>query len=185
MIPMYDLDVETHVGHHQSRVLTETLQAILQSKPEQARLCPSVSTQLSHGYGPLTSTRSNDHDGHTFSQRPLFGLLLFDNVNSDARDHCANERTFLSWLRLSIYMAIVSVAIMISFHLKSQATAVERRAALPFGIIFWLLSLACLASGFANYVRTVTKYSQRVALVQSGWKTQLVSLGGVQGAWLI
>lgn len=29
-------------------------------------------------------------------------------------------KAFLSWLRLSIYMAIVSVAIVISFHLKTQ-----------------------------------------------------------------
>ena len=71
-------------------------------------------------------------------------------------------------------MAIVSVAIVISFHLKSQPTSVEKRIALPVGLVFWLLSLACLASGFANYVKTVTKYSRRQALVQSGWKTQAV-----------
>ena len=108
---------------------------------------------------------------HLFLSRPLLAPLLFPN----ARDHCANERTFLSWLRLSIYMSVVSVAIVISFHLKSQPTSVERRFALPFGLIFWLLSLACLASGFANYIKTVTKYSTRQALVQSGWKTQVVS----------
>lgn len=112
---------------------------------------------------------------HLFLCRPLLAPLLFKNESSDARDHCANERTFLSWLRLSIYMSVVSVAIIISFHLKSQPTSVERRVALPFGMLFWLLSLACLASGFANYVSTVTKYSRRQALVQSGWKTQIVS----------
>lgn len=47
--------------------------------------------------------------------------------------------------------------------------------ALPFGIIFWLLSLACLISGLATYIQTVTRYSRRSALVQSGWKTQVVS----------
>ena len=112
---------------------------------------------------------------HLFLYRPLLAPLLFKNESSDARDHCANERTFLSWLRLSIYMSVVSVAIIISFHLKSQPTSIERRVALPFGMLFWLLSLACLASGFANYVSTVTKYSRRQALVQSGWKTQAVS----------
>lgn len=83
---------------------------------------------------------------------------------------------FLSWLRLAIYMAVVSVAILISFHLKSQPTPLERRIALPFGIIFWFLALACLASGTANYIKTVQKYSKRQALVQTGWKTQVVSL---------
>ena len=112
---------------------------------------------------------------HVFLSQPLLAPLLFKNESSDARDHCANERTFLSWLRLSIYMSVVSIAIVISFHLKSQPTSIERRVALPFGMLFWLLSLACLASGFANYVSTVTKYSRRQALVQSGWKTQIVS----------
>ena len=37
-----------------------------------------------------------------------------------------------------------------------------------------MLSLACLASGFANYVRTVRRYSERRALVETGWKTQAV-----------
>ena len=73
-------------------------------------------------------------------------------------------------------MSVVSVAIVISFHLKSQPTSIEKRVALPVGLIFWLLSIACLASGLANYVSTVTKYSRRQALVQSGWKTQVVSI---------
>ncbi|KAI4717311.1 hypothetical protein E4T48_06462 [Aureobasidium sp. EXF-10727] len=83
---------------------------------------------------------------------------------------------FLSWLRLAIYMAVVSVAILISFHLKSQPSPLERRIALPFGIIFWFLALACLASGTANYIKTVKKYSKRQALVQTGWKTQLIQV---------
>jgi len=73
-------------------------------------------------------------------------------------------------------MAVVSVAILISFHLKNQPSPLERKIALPFGIIFWFLSLACLASGTANYIKTVEKYSKRQALVQTGWKTQLVTI---------
>ncbi|KAJ5506940.1 hypothetical protein LT330_007742 [Penicillium expansum] len=111
---------------------------------------------------------------HIFLSRPYFGALLFENNSSDARDHCANERTFLSWLRLSMYLAVVSLAIIISFHFREQPTGLERRMALPLGIIFWLLSLTCLANGFANYSRTVKKYARKAALVQSGWKTQVV-----------
>ncbi|KAB2575020.1 hypothetical protein BFW01_g12008 [Lasiodiplodia theobromae] len=123
---------------------------------------------------PVIVNQDNDYNRCVFTERPLCGPLLFANNASDARDHCANERTFLSWLRLSIYMAIVSVAIVISFHLKAQPSDLERRMALPFGIIFWLLSLACLISGLATYIQTVTRYSRRSALVQSGWKTQVV-----------
>ncbi|KAJ5194571.1 uncharacterized protein N7498_008009 [Penicillium cinerascens] len=111
---------------------------------------------------------------HILFSRPLLGALLFENASSDARDHCANERTFLSWLRLSMYLAIVSLAIIISFHFREQPSALERNMALPLGIIFWLLSLTCLTNGFANYTRTVMKYSRKAALVQSGWKTQVV-----------
>ncbi|EMF09622.1 uncharacterized protein SEPMUDRAFT_151576 [Sphaerulina musiva SO2202] len=109
-----------------------------------------------------------------FCAQPLLAPLLFDNNDSDARDHCAAERTFLSWLRLSIYMAIVSIAILLSFHLKLQPSALEKRFALPLGIIFWLLALACIISGLNNYIKTVNRYSRREALVQSGWGTQVV-----------
>lgn len=73
-------------------------------------------------------------------------------------------------------MSIVAIAILISFHLKHSPTLLERRVALPFGLIFWLLSMACLVSGLNNYVKTVSRYSRRQALVQSGWGTQVVSL---------
>lgn len=113
---------------------------------------------------------------HPFLLPPYLTPLLFPNDSSDARDHLANERTFLSWLRLSVYMAIVSVAIIISFHLKNEPSPIEKKVALPVGVLFWVLSFACLANGCANYVKTVTKYGRRSALVQSGWKTQVVSL---------
>lgn len=71
-------------------------------------------------------------------------------------------------------MAVVSVAIVISFHLKHPPSKFERQMALPLGLVFWLLALACLAAGFGNYIKAVTKYSRREALVQSGWKTQTV-----------
>ena len=97
-------------------------------------------------------------------------------------------------------MAIVAVAIVLSFHLKSQPSPVELRMARPLGIIFWLLSILTLFVGVANYisrfyeppntmghiflckgpilteicVETVNKYSRRQAIVQTGWKTQSV-----------
>jgi hypothetical protein len=71
-------------------------------------------------------------------------------------------------------MAVVAVAIMVSFHLKRQPTAIELKVAAPLGLIFWLLSLACLISGLHNYVKTVNHYSTRQAIVQSGLGTQLV-----------
>ncbi|CAG9997643.1 unnamed protein product [Clonostachys byssicola] len=148
---------------------------------------------------------------------PPFGPLLFENESSDARDHCANERSepqsplfpsrleslvpvksltnmlrcralfaawpgastktaFLSYLKLSVYMAIASIVITMSFHIKRAPTELELKMAKPIGAVFWLLSVMTLLLGVGNYMRTVNQYSQKAAIVQSGWKTQL-SLG--------
>lgn len=71
-------------------------------------------------------------------------------------------------------MAVVSTAVVITFHLKNVPTELEKRYAVPLGVVFWLLSLACLVNGLANYLITMRKYAHRTALVQSGWKTQIV-----------
>lgn len=104
-------------------------------------------------------------------------------------------------------MAIVSVAIVLSFHVKNQPSAAELAMARPLGVLFWLLSVACLLVGLGNYIgkqrchgsmwsfytlvgvkvldadlnvcsfstETVNKYSRKAAIVQSGFKTQVVS----------
>jgi uncharacterized membrane protein YidH (DUF202 family) len=115
---------------------------------------------------------------------PFNAPLLIPNTTSDVRDHLANERTFLSWLRLSIYLCVVSTAILINFHLKHQPSALEKKVSMPLGIIFWFLALTSLVSGFANYVRTVAKYARKDALVQSGVKTQVI-FGVVSGAIVV
>ena len=131
----------------------------------------------------------SDSTDNPLLYRPFPAPLLFPNESSDARDHCANERTFLSWLRLSVYMSVVSAAIILSFHLKSEPTSIERRIALPVGLIFWVLSLGCLISGLGNYLKTVKQYAHRRALVQSGWKTQVVRfllyLKGRERSWVV
>lgn len=73
-------------------------------------------------------------------------------------------------------MAVVSVAVMISFHLKHEASPIEVKISLPFGLVFWFLSFACLIAGIGNYIKTVNRYSRRQALVQSGVGTQIVSI---------
>jgi len=108
---------------------------------------------------------------HPFINPSACRLLLFPSRALTLTTRAA----FLSWLRLATYMSIVAVAILISFHLKNSPTELEKRVALPFGLIFWLLAIACLGSGLNNYVKTVSRYSRRQALVQSGWGTQLVS----------
>ncbi|KAI8686932.1 hypothetical protein LRP88_13705 [Fusarium phalaenopsidis] len=123
---------------------------------------------------PVNVSEISEDERRPFFHWPYFGPLLVENESSDARDHCANERTFLSYLRLSIYMAIVSVAITLSFHLKTEATPLELRMAKPLGTIFWALSVMTLFAGMGNYITTVNKYSRRAAIVQIGWKTHAI-----------
>lgn len=50
-------------------------------------------------------------------------------------------------------MAVVAVAIVLSFHLKTRPSDAELRMAKPLGLIFWGLSVACLLVGLGNYIR--------------------------------
>ena len=49
-------------------------------------------------------------------------------------------------------MAIVSIAITMSFHVKHQPTDFELRMAKPLGGIFWALSVMMLLLGLGNYI---------------------------------
>lgn len=82
---------------------------------------------------------------------PLLSTIFLKVVFADL-EHIA----FLSYLRLSVYMAVVAVAIVLSFHLKTRATDIELRMAKPLGAIFWALSVACLLVGCANYIRELS-----------------------------
>jgi uncharacterized membrane protein YidH (DUF202 family) len=116
-----------------------------------------ATSQINHSHPPNHSGDANPDGGSaSFFAWPFFGPLLFANETSDARDHCANERTFLSYLRLSLYMAVVAVAIVLSFHLKSQPSSAELRMAKPLGLVFWGLSVACLFVGLGNYIRELS-----------------------------
>lgn len=57
-------------------------------------------------------------------------------------------------LRLSIYMCVVSVAIIMSFNLKEKPTSMEKKMSLPLGVVFWVLSLMCLGTGLGLYTNT-------------------------------
>ncbi|KAJ3484637.1 hypothetical protein NLG97_g7004 [Lecanicillium saksenae] len=125
-------------------------------------------------YQPVQVGQIGCRSGHagtsTFFRWPILGALLFDNESSDARDHCANERSNGAKTSdaLSVLMAIVSMAMTLSFHLKNEPSTLEKHIAKPLGAIFWLLAVLILAVG------TVNLYSKRAAIVQSGWRTQTV-----------
>jgi uncharacterized membrane protein YidH (DUF202 family) len=121
--------------------------------------------------------------------RPYVSPLLFPNTNSDARDHCANERTFLAWLKLAIWLDIVALAVALNFHLPASLTAppgqggnsddddlpqAETKSAFPLGLVFCVLSMLVMGAGIGNYSKTIVRYARRQAMAQSGLKTQLI-----------
>lgn len=54
-------------------------------------------------------------------------------------------------------MAVLSVAITLSFHLNNKPSDLERRMSKPLGAVFWVLSVFMLGLGVANYISTFDK----------------------------
>jgi hypothetical protein len=78
-----------------------------------------------------------------------------------------------------MYMSIVAVAIVLSFHLRKTASDIELRMAKPLGAIFWVLSVSCLGVGIANYTSTCSPPFFATPLLLKGWG---VVDGSVEGA---
>lgn len=95
--------------------------------------------------------------------QPISFPEIVENNGSDARDHCAIERNFLSYLRLSIYMSLVSLSVAMTFRLNASYSSsggvavrerLEQKLALPLGLMFSIVAALCLGCGLHNYVST-------------------------------
>ncbi|KAF9352611.1 hypothetical protein BGX34_012066 [Mortierella sp. NVP85] len=92
--------------------------------------------------------------------------LILENKGSIARDHLANERTFLAWLRSSLSMITVGVAITQLFRLQSGSTggSVDKVTELgrPLGGSFVALGILFLWLGASRYFHSqnVLSYGQ-------------------------
>ncbi|CAN3372419.1 hypothetical protein DIURU_002481 [Diutina rugosa] len=51
--------------------------------------------------------------------------LTLENKGSVARDHMANERTFLAWLRTSLSFITIGIGVTQLFRLEAKSTSVE------------------------------------------------------------
>lgn len=74
-------------------------------------------------------------------------------------------------------MAIVSIAILLSFHLKLQPSALEKQFALPLGIIFWVCTRYLLEIGD-------TLFSMLLRANEEKQKTNLVAGFGMHYIWI-
>ncbi|CAG8581106.1 2449_t:CDS:2 [Funneliformis caledonium] len=73
--------------------------------------------------------------------------LVLENKASVARDHLANERTFLAWLRTSLSFVGIGVAITQLFRLKGESS----KGGNIIGIVFIILGILFLGFGIVRY----------------------------------
>ncbi|KAI9018589.1 hypothetical protein CLU79DRAFT_679993, partial [Phycomyces nitens] len=77
--------------------------------------------------------------------------VLLENTASVARDHLANERTFLAWLRTSLSMITVGVAITQLYHLQPTDNQLKPNPGRALGATFVVFSILFLYFGNARY----------------------------------
>jgi len=66
---------------------------------------PSSLMSNSNDTAPTTNKTTSPRD------KGLFLSLVLENKGSTARDHLANERTFLAWLRTSLALVTIGIAV--------------------------------------------------------------------------
>ncbi|KAI8967806.1 hypothetical protein BDF20DRAFT_899390 [Mycotypha africana] len=86
--------------------------------------------------------------------------FMLENTSSVARDHLANERTFLAWLRTSLSLITVGVAITQLYHLTPQTggdntnQVTQAKIGKALGGVFVIFSIVFLYFANARYFHT-------------------------------
>lgn len=82
----------------------------------------------------------------------MYLSLKLENTQSVARDHLANERTFLAWLRTSLTFASVGVALTQLFRVQNfKAGSFTRAASTVIGSLFIAGGLLVLSMGLVRF----------------------------------
>ncbi|ODV92719.1 hypothetical protein CANCADRAFT_15638, partial [Tortispora caseinolytica NRRL Y-17796] len=77
--------------------------------------------------------------------------LMLANTSSTARDHLANERTFLAWLRTSMAFASIGVAVIQLFLIVGEDRPLIARSGAPLGSCLVAVGTLVLLIGSYRY----------------------------------
>ncbi len=77
-----------------------------------------------------------------------------DNVGSEARDHLANERTFLAWVRTAL--AVIGLGVLLGKLVETD------------GLVAEFIGLAMVAFGAAMLVYSVIRFEQVTRMLSLG-----------------
>ncbi|BGP23205.1 DUF202 domain protein [Rhodotorula toruloides] len=124
------------------------------------------------------SSSIESQERRPFSEK-LWGRIIIPNDGSTARDYLARERNFLSWIKLSSTLAVLSAALLIRFQFGSQVQLPdwEEKAQVPLGILFFIACMASLVIGTITFYRSQSGYAQLKAFVYAGKFTDLLIVG--------
>ena len=84
-----------------------------------------------------------------------------------ARDHLANERTFLAWMRTSVAIVVFGFAIGRFAIAMRQLTAIQGLASKTTGLSVWMGMISILA-GVLMAVAGLVRYRKTRALLEEG-----------------
>lgn len=121
-----------------------------------------------------------------FFEWPCVTNIIFENNTSEARDLDANERNFLSMLRLTLYLGLVGVVVLFNTRLPTTGDNKEKpdknkvhlneKIAISLGIVFCVLSIFGLWATVNNYISTIGGYAKQRSVVQTTPLAQLLVL---------
>lgn len=96
---------------------------------------------------------------------------LTENTGSRARDHLANERTFLAWLRTAL--AFIGLGVLVAKFVEPDATS-------------WIGGLLLIGFGAAMLIYSVVRYERISSLLDEGqYHSARIGPGVLGGAGLL
>ncbi|KWU43555.1 hypothetical protein RHOSPDRAFT_34865 [Rhodotorula sp. JG-1b] len=108
----------------------------------------------------------------------LFGSPVILNEGSTARDYLARERNFLSWLKLTVSLAVISAALLVRFQFGGGTLPDwEKHAQEPLGILFFIASLGSLVSASITFYRSQSGFARHKAFVYAGRVQDALMIG--------